>query len=184
MNALYARMVEEIEANKQAEAEAEATPEVVSEASPAPASAPLPAEPAPVAPAATVPAGPFERAVQDLDELRGIVLGSQLGGFEETIARVDAEVAAETVRVRAAITEIDDRLTSRLDALAVGGQRGRQQLADELAHAIQEIGESLTKRNDKILAAADTEFAALRAKLLDSSAFTALVEGLVTKLGH
>jgi hypothetical protein len=182
MNALHTRMVEEIEANQQAEADA--TPEAVSEAPTAPASAPLPAEPAPVAPAEAVPAGPFERALRDLDELRGIVLGSQLGALEDTIARVDAEVAAETQRVRAAITEIDDRLTSRLDALAIGGQRGRKQLADELAHAIQEIGESLTKRNDKILAAADTEFAALREKLLDSSAFTALIEGMVTKLDH
>jgi hypothetical protein len=175
MNALYAKMLDEIEAQKDRE------PGAVPAATPKVAAVDTPVTPAAAAAAPTPELG--ERALQELDALRGIVLGSQLGGLVDTIARVDAEVTAETRRVREAIADIDNRLTSRLDTLAVGGDRGRRQLAEELVHATQEIGDSLAKRNDEILATAETQFSDLRTRLLDSSDFNDLLKALLTKLG-
>ncbi len=132
--------------------------------------------------AKVVTAVAFERAVKDLNELRGIVVGGEIGGLDDTIQKVDAEVTAEIDRVRDAIAELDDRLTSRLDSLAVSGDSGRQKLRDELRHSLEEIGETLAKSNDKIRATAKSEFAELRERLLDTSAFEGLVKSLVTQL--
>ena len=133
-------------------------------------------------PAKVVTAAAFERAVKDLNELRGIVIGGEIGGLDDTIGRVDAEVTAEIDRVRDAISDLDDRLTSRLDSLAVSGEEGRQKLRSELRHAIGEIGETLAKSNDKIRDTAKSEFAELQEKLLDASTFDGLVTGLISKL--
>jgi len=119
----------------------------------------------------------------ELDRLRGIVLGSAASDFDRAVRRVEERIVAEGETLRAQIAKFEQRIDERVEEVDSRSTEAQAELREQILSHSNQLGDRIKERSAESVRLLNEGLDELRKTKMDDTEFSKFVRALAGHLG-
>jgi len=114
----------------------------------------------------------------EMEQLRQLIFGNVLSGYEKEVARVETRIAMEASKIRTEIGELGRRLESRIAEIDLRATKGHSELSGQITSQAAMLRTAVDERSEKTLGIVEKSLQEIRDQKVDRGAFASFLSNL------
>lgn len=114
----------------------------------------------------------------EMEQLRKLIFGNALGGYEREVARVETRIAMEASKIRTEIGELGRRLEGRIAEIDMRATKGHSELGEQITSQATMLRNAVDDRSEKTLGIVNKSLQEIRDQKVDRGAFASFLSNL------